>query len=66
MENVILNFFEAYSFKEVNLMSEDFKEIYAKEEKELTELVQEWINENGENITCKSRQMELQCKQKNR
>lgn len=34
-------------------MSEDFKEIYANDEKDLTELVQEWINENIENITYK-------------
>jgi hypothetical protein len=44
-------------------MSEDFKEIYAKEEIELTNLVQEWINENIENITCKCRKIELQYKQ---
>lgn len=44
-------------------MSEDFKEIYAKEEKELTELIQEWINENIDNITCKARKIELKCKQ---
>ncbi len=44
-------------------MSEDFKEIYAKEEKELTNLVQEWINENIENITCKSKEIELQYRQ---
>ena len=44
-------------------MSEDFKEIYAKEEKELTELIQEWINENIDIITCKTIKMELQCKQ---
>ena len=44
-------------------MSEDFKEIYAKEEKELTNLVQEWINENIENITYKSKELELQYRQ---
>lgn len=44
-------------------MSDDFKEIYAKEEKELTNLVQEWINENIENIICKCRKIELQYKQ---
>lgn len=40
-------------------MSEDFIEIYAKEEKELTSLVQEWINENIETITCKIRDVDL-------
>lgn len=44
-------------------MSEDFKEIYANEEKDLTELVQEWINENIESITCICTKIELQCKQ---
>ena len=41
-------------------MSDDFEVIYAKEGKELTTLVQEWINENIENITSKCRQIELQ------
>ena len=40
-------------------MSEDFIEIYAKEEKELTSLVQEWIDENIEIITCKIRDVDL-------
>ena len=44
-------------------MSEDFKEIYAKEGKDLTMLVQEWINENIEYITYKSRIVELQYRQ---
>lgn len=44
-------------------MSEDFKEIYSKEENDLTNLVQEWINENIENITCKCRKTELQYEQ---
>lgn len=44
-------------------MSENFNEIYAKEEKDLTLLVQEWINENIEDITCKCRKIELQFKQ---
>ena len=56
-------------------MSEEFKEIYAKEKIELNDLVQEWINETKkessdvrtitppENITCKCRKIELQYKQ---
>lgn len=44
-------------------MSEEFKEIYAKEKIEINDLVQEWINENIENITCKCRKIELQYKQ---
>ena len=44
-------------------MSDDFEVIYAKEGKELTNLIQEWINENIENITCKCRQIELQYRQ---
>ena len=44
-------------------MSDDFEVIYAKEGKELTNLIQEWINENIENITSKCRQIELQCRQ---
>lgn len=41
-------------------MSEDFKEIYAKEGKELTKLIQEWVNENIQEITCKCKKTELQ------
>ena len=54
--------YKAYSLLlEVNQrMSDDFEVIYAKEGKELTTLVQEWINENIENITSKCRQIELQ------
>ena len=37
-------------------MKENIKEIYAKEGKELTELIQEWINENIDNILAKQRQ----------
>ena len=44
-------------------MNDNFEEIYAKEEKEITTLFQEWINENIENITCKIREAELQYKQ---
>ena len=44
-------------------MSEDLIEIYAKEEKELTSLVQEWINENIDTITCKLRNIELKYNQ---
>lgn len=44
-------------------MSEDFEEIYAKDGKKLTNLIQEWINENIENITSKCRQIELRSKQ---
>ena len=54
--------YKAYSLLlEVNQrMSDYFEVIYAKEGKELTTLVQEWINENIENITSKCRQIELQ------
>ena len=44
-------------------MINDFEEIYSNDKKELTNLVQEWINENIENITCKSRGTELQYRQ---
>lgn len=44
-------------------MSEDFEEIYAKDEKDLTTLVQEWIDGNIEKITCRCIKIELQCKQ---
>lgn len=44
-------------------MSEDVKQIYAKEEKDITILIQEWINENIENITCKIKITELECNQ---
>lgn len=40
-------------------MSDDFKEIYAKESRDLTSLVQEWINENIENIICKCRGIDM-------
>ena len=45
------------------MMSKDIIEIYAKDNKELTLLVQEWINENIENITCKIRNIELKYNQ---
>ena len=44
-------------------MSNNFEEIYSNGEKELANLVQEWINENIENITCKSRETKLQYRQ---
>lgn len=44
-------------------MSDDFEVIYAKEGKDLTNLVQEWINENIENITYECKQIELQFRQ---
>ena len=44
-------------------MSDDFEVIYTKEGKELTSLIQEWINENIESITCKCSQIELQYRQ---
>ena len=44
-------------------MKENIKEINAKEGKEITELIQEWINENIYNMTCKIRTTELQCKE---
>ena len=34
-------------------MGEDFKEIYLNGEKNITTLVQEWINENYENLVEK-------------
>lgn len=40
-------------------MSDDFKEIYAKEGMDLTSLVQEWVNENIENIICKCRKIDM-------
>ena len=40
-------------------MSDDFEVIYANEGKELTNLIQEWINENIENITYKCRTIEF-------
>ena len=36
-------------------MSDDIKEIYAEEGKELTSLIQEWVNENIEVIIGKCR-----------
>ena len=42
-------------------MNEDTEQIYAKEEKDIAILIQEWINENIENITCKIKTTELEC-----
>lgn len=44
-------------------MKENIMEIYAKDEKDLTTLVQEWIDGNIEKITCRCIKIELQCKQ---
>ena len=63
MEDVMKKFFKHIVLLEVKKMSDDFREIYTKDGKDLTSLVQEWINENIENITCKCRQIELQCRQ---
>ena len=41
-------------------MNYDFEEIFAEDEKDLTTLVQEWINENIENMTCKIRKTKLE------
>ena len=63
MEDVIKFFLKHIVLLEEKKMSEYFREIYAKDGKDLTSLVQEWINENIENITCKCRKIELQCRQ---
>lgn len=44
-------------------MQTEFKEIYAKEKPELSELIQEWIDENILNICCKFDSSELKYKQ---
>ena len=41
-------------------MNYDFEEIFAEDGKNLTTLVQEWINENIENITCKIKKAKLE------
>ena len=47
-------------------MKENIKEIYAKEGKELTELIQEWINENIDNILAKQRQQSYNASKRDR
>ena len=40
-------------------MQNDYKEIYANDKKDLLELVQEWIDENIEKISCSIANTEL-------
>lgn len=40
-------------------MNINFEEIYAKDNKELTSLIQEWIDENINEITCEINNREL-------
>lgn len=44
-------------------MCEDFKEMYAKDGKEISILIQEWINENIDKITYKCKQTESEYRQ---
>jgi len=47
-------------------VQENFHEIYAKDKKDLTTLIQEWIDENIEYISCKCINRELEYKHNNR
>lgn len=42
-------------------MNEYIEQVYAKEGKDIAILIQEWINENIENTTCKIKTTELEC-----
>lgn len=41
-------------------MTDDFEEIYLESEKDITTLIQEWINENYDNLVrqCKCKEIE--------
>lgn len=44
-------------------MKIEYKEIYAKDKEDLSELVQQWIDEDVLNICCKSGSSELEYRQ---
>lgn len=44
-------------------MEENIEEIYAKDKPELSELIQSWIDENIESITCNYLESVLKCNQ---
>ena len=57
-------FCSQYTLIEVTLMEEKITETYTKEEKSLTKLIQEWVNENTSILYCnyEEKNIKYQCR----
>lgn len=44
-------------------MQKKYEEIYADDKEDLSQLIQEWIDENVFNICCQNNRTELKCNQ---